>query len=83
MTRSVIQKFLENIKIKVTTIVTIPENNWVNPSKIPSDKISVSAMIRLTISPNCDGPDKTGATAEYDGLPGNGYPVQYDKSYDY
>ena len=43
--------FLENMKISVTTIVTIPENNCVNPNNRPSDKISVSAMTRLTISP--------------------------------
>ena len=51
MTNSVIQKFLENIKTKVTTMVTIPENSWVKPSSRPSDRMSASAMIRLTMSP--------------------------------
>ena len=51
MTIKVIHTFLENMKIKVTTTVTTPENNWVNPSSNPSERISVSAMIRLTISP--------------------------------
>ena len=47
MTINVIQKFLENMKISVPMIVTIPEKSWVNPS----DRISVSAIIRLMISP--------------------------------
>ena len=51
MTINVIQKFLENMKISVPMIVTIPEKSWVNPSSIPSDRISVSAIIRLMISP--------------------------------
>ena len=51
ITSSVTHTFLENMKISVTTIVTIPENNCVNPNNRPSDKISVSAMTRLTISP--------------------------------
>ena len=37
MTINVIQKFLENMKISVPMIVTIPEKSWVNPSSIPSD----------------------------------------------
>lgn len=40
MTINVIQKFLENMKISVPMIVTIPEKSWVNPSSIPSDRIS-------------------------------------------
>ena len=38
MTINVIQKFLENMKISVPMIVTIPEKSWVNPSSIPSGK---------------------------------------------
>ena len=48
ITSSVTHTFLENMKISVTTIVTIPENNCVNPNNRPSDKISVSyPMVKL------------------------------------
>ena len=51
ITRRVIQTFLENMKIRVPTMVTIPENSWVKPRRRPSERISVSAMTRLMISP--------------------------------
>ena len=51
MTSSVIQKFLENMNTSVTTMVTMPEKSWEKPSSRPSDRMSASAMIRLTMSP--------------------------------
>ena len=51
MTIKVIQIFLENMKSRVPMIVTIPEKSCVNPSRRPSERISVSAMTRLMISP--------------------------------
>ena len=47
MTINVIQKFLENMKISVPMIVTIPEKSWVNPSSIPSDDISGTVSVKV------------------------------------
>ena len=43
--------FLENMKTRVTATVRIPEKSWVKPSSSPSERTSVSAMTRLTMSP--------------------------------
>ena len=51
ITISVIQKFLENMNTSVAATVTTPEKSCVKPSSSPSDKIPVSAMTRLTMSP--------------------------------
>ena len=51
ITRRVIHTFFENMKNSVTIMVTMPENSCVKPSRRPSDKISVSAITRLTMSP--------------------------------
>ena len=51
MTSRVIQRFLENMNTSVTPMVTTPENSWVKPNSRPSDRMSASAMTRLTISP--------------------------------
>jgi len=37
--------------LQLYILVTMPENSCVKPSRRPSDKISVSAITRLTMSP--------------------------------
>lgn len=51
ITISVIQTFFENMNTSVAAIVTTPEKSCVKPSSRPSDRMPVSAMTRLTMSP--------------------------------
>ena len=43
--------FVTSMNMSVPSIVSIPEKNWVNPSRSPSENCSTSDMILLTISP--------------------------------
>ena len=44
-------RWVENMKYRVSTMVTSPENSWVNPKSSPSEIWSTSAITRWTRSP--------------------------------
>lgn len=50
-TASVIYQFIVNINISVPSIVTMPENIWVNPCKRPVETISMSVTTVFIMSP--------------------------------
>ena len=50
-TKSDIHRFLENMKTSVTPMVTTPEKSWVKPKSSPSERVSISVMTLLTMSP--------------------------------
>jgi len=51
-TTSVISGLMETMKSRVPKIVISPVKNWVNPISRPSENWSISAIIRLMISPD-------------------------------
>ena len=50
-TTSVMGTFCRNMNSRVPRMVSTPENSWVKPISRPSAKVSTSATIRLTMSP--------------------------------
>ena len=50
-TTKVMGTFSFSMNSRVPKMVSRPENNWVKPISRPSAKVSTSAIIRLTISP--------------------------------
>ena len=44
-------RWVENMKYRVSKMVTSPENSWVNPRSSPSEIWSTSAITRWTRSP--------------------------------
>ena len=43
--------FCRSMNSRVPRMVSTPENSWVKPISRPSAKVSTSATIRLTMSP--------------------------------
>ena len=50
-TTSVMGTFSLSMKSNVPRIVKMPLNSWVKPTSRPSAKVSTSATMRLTMSP--------------------------------
>jgi len=50
-TTSEISTFSRNMNSRVPKMVSSPVNSWVKPISKPSAKVSTSATIRLTMSP--------------------------------
>ena len=50
-TTSVMGTFSRSMNSNVPKMVRMPENSWVKPISRPSAKVSTSATMRLTISP--------------------------------
>ena len=50
-TTSVMGTFWDSMNSRVPRMVSTPENSWVKPMSRPSAKVSTSATIRLTMSP--------------------------------